>query len=145
LPTSAAALSRYLRHHASGSHSTNEAVFTAVGDMLRAGLADPQLRAAAVGVIQGLPHITTAEATDLLGRPALAITYKDPDNGPWALLFDRTTATLLGEEEGPGYRAAYTEDIADSVPADVLAHAHMPEAPPPGVLEPSAQHAPPTS
>jgi hypothetical protein len=47
----------------------------------------PPLRAAAVGVIEGLPHITTAAATDLVGRPALVIRYNDPDNGPHALLF----------------------------------------------------------
>jgi hypothetical protein len=145
LPTTSKSLSHYLRRHVSGSNSTNDAVFTAVGDMLRTRAASPKLRVAAVGVIEGLPHISTQATTDLLGRPALAVTYEAPGNGPDSLLFDRSTAALLGEDILPGYRVAYTEDIAGSVPADVLAHAHMPKTTPAGVIQSSAQPAPPTS
>jgi hypothetical protein len=145
LPTTSKALGYYVRGHVSGSNSTNDAVFTAVGDMLRAGFAPPKLRVAAVGVIEGLPHISTGATTDLLGRPALEVTYEAPGSGPDSLLFDRSTGALLGEDILPGYRVAYTEDIADSVPADVLAHTHMPKATPADVIQASAQDAPPTS
>ncbi|MDX6245622.1 MAG: hypothetical protein QOE76_3345 [Frankiales bacterium] len=141
LPTTSKALSHYLRGHVTGSNSTNDAVFTAVGDMFRAGFTPPKLRAAAIGVIEGLPHVTTQATTDLLGRPALAVTYNVAGVGS-SLLFDRSTAVLLGEDLGPGFREAYTENIADSVPADVLSHAHMPTATPVGTIQATAQPTP---
>jgi hypothetical protein len=144
LPSTPKALSHYLRRHVSGSSSTNDAVFTAVGDLLRTRAASPQLRVAAIGVVEGLPYISTRATTDLLGRPALAVTYAAPGNGPDSLLFDRSSATLLGEDLLPGYRVAYTEDVAVSVPAEVLSHAQLPKAMPAGVTQASAQPAPPT-
>ncbi|MDT4936082.1 MAG: hypothetical protein QOK11_3974, partial [Pseudonocardiales bacterium] len=84
-------LDSYLRAHVSGSTSKDEAVFTAVGDMLRGGLAPAHLRAAAIRVLEHTGHVTATSALDTLGRPAIQITFADAASRPGedqALLFD---------------------------------------------------------
>jgi len=131
LPTDPAALGAYLRANVSGSTSADEAVFTAVGDMLRGGFAPPALRVAALTVLKGTPHVALGPATvDGQGRPVVELDFVDQGNRPdqvQALYFSTETAEIVQESQrAPGFAftgVVRTSDIADAVPADVLAHA----------------------
>jgi hypothetical protein len=135
LPTDVGGLRDYLRSHVSGSSSRDEAVFVAVGDMLRGGMASPELRAAAIRVLERTPHITAASGADSLGRPALVITFYDRKaraNETQALLFDPNTSVLLEEQQRAtdggsfGFTSTYTEaSTVDAVPAAVIANAEV--------------------
>ena len=135
LPTDVSDLRDYLRSHVSGSASKDEAVFVAVGDMLRGGMASPELRAAAIRVLERTPHITAASGADSLGRPALVITFYDRKaraNETQALLFDPNTSVLLEEQQRAtdggsfGFTSTYTEaSTVDAVPAAVIANAEV--------------------
>lgn len=134
LPTDPDALRAYLRANVSGSGSTDAAVFTAVGDMLRGGFAPAPLRAAAIEVLKRTPHVGLGDATtDALGRPALELTFADPkdDEGAWSsLYFAPDTAEILQEaDHAPELdylSIVQTADVADEVPADVLERAAAP-------------------
>lgn len=135
LPTDVSDLRDYLRSHVSGSSSSDEAVFVAVGDMLRGGMASPALRAASIRVLERTPHITASSGTDSLGRPALVITFYDRHaraNQTQVLLFDPNTSVLLEEQQRAteggtlGFTATYTQArTVDAVPAEVLANAEV--------------------
>jgi hypothetical protein len=106
LPTEPDALNSYLREHAEGSTSRDEAVFVAVGDMLRTedGLASSALRAALVEVLAGTGRVTVHPgAHDFLGRPAVRADFVDQQNRPGelaSLYFDPATYQLLEERYG---------------------------------------------
>jgi hypothetical protein len=135
LPTDVSELRDYLRSHVSGSASKDEAVFVAVGDMLRGGMASPELRAASIRVLERTPHIIASSSTDSLGRPALVITFDDRharSNETEALLFDPNTSVLLEERQRArnggsfGFTSTYTgSSTVDAVPAEVLAQAEV--------------------
>ncbi len=127
LPTDTTDLDTYMRAHVTGSTSVDEAVFVAVGDMLRGGFAPPALRAAAIRVLGRTGHISAETTQDSLGRAAVKITFTDRvrrPGGGQSLLFDPKTSALLEEQEGPGFTATYTDEgTVNSVPADVVANA----------------------
>ncbi|MCU1678238.1 MAG: hypothetical protein JWM93_2996, partial [Frankiales bacterium] len=128
LPTDPAALNAYLRKHVTGSSSTDAAVFTAVGDLLRTGITPPVLRAAALRVLARMDVVTTSSAHDSLGRTAVKVSYVDPGQGG-ALLVDPATADLLEEQNGPAFTVTYISDTAPTVPDLVTAATGLPAGP----------------
>jgi hypothetical protein len=137
LPTTGSGLAAYLDTHVTGSSTKDEAIFTAVGDLIRLQGAPPALRAAAFQVLEHTAHITTEPARDSLNRTAVKVTFHDPtgESGPTSLLFDPATSVLLEEQEGPQATFTYTQDIVSAVPARVRQQAGpppaQPSAPPP--------------
>ncbi len=75
-PTDPAGLEALLRSQASGSTSQDEAVFVAIGDVLRLGYTPPAIRAAAIQVLGGLPQVTTATRT-VNGVALLDVSFRD--------------------------------------------------------------------
>jgi hypothetical protein len=113
LPTEVTALNTYLRGHVQGSSSRDQAVFVAVGDMLRPmdAFASPALRAAMVGVLSRTPGVTVhLGQRDYLGRPAIRADFVDQQIQPdeiESLYFDPSTFQVLEERSGrPGGLAA---------------------------------------
>lgn len=130
LPTEPAALQRYLEDHVHGSSSRDEALFVAVGDMLRGGFAPPALRAAALRVLERTPHVTAAPGQDSMGRAATVVRFVDESIRPGevqSLYFDPATAALVQEGLSVGdhsYSGTVTaSDVVSSVPAQVLRYA----------------------
>ena len=134
LPTSAGDLDRTLRAQAQGSTSLDEAVFTALGDLLKPGFAPPALRAAAIDALSALPGVTATATTDT-ADPAgsrLDVSFRDEVHRPGVtqtLSFDPATTLLTGERlSAPGeidYTARYAgHGLVASVPASVVAQAH---------------------
>ncbi len=127
LPTDPAALNTYLRAHADGGTSRNEAVFFAVYDMLSGGLAPPALRAAALRVLERTDHITAQAGHDSTGRPAVVVTFVDQATRPDAmqrLYFAPDTARIIERTSswpGNDYTGTVTTSgIAATVPAEIL-------------------------
>lgn len=128
LPTDGAGLDRYLRAHVSGSDSTDEAVFVAVGDMLRGGAAPAGLRSAAVTLLALTNHVRLgAASSDELGRDVQEFDLVNESDRPGqvqTLSFDRRTAQLIGERTvQPGSdrtTSVRLSEVVDSVPANVL-------------------------
>lgn len=128
LPTDAGSLERYLRAHVSGSDSTDEAVFVAVGDLLRGGTVTAGTRSAAVAVLARTAHVRLGPVSrDGLGRDVQEFDFVNEAARPGvveALLFDRRTAQLVGERTTqPGAEhttSVLVSEVVDSVPADVL-------------------------
>lgn len=106
LPTDPDALKTYLRAHVQGSSSHDEAVFVAVGDMLRTNdlLATTQLRAALVDVLAETAGVDRHDgSTDYLGRAAIRLDFVDQAIRPdevQSLYFDPSTYQLLEERDG---------------------------------------------
>jgi hypothetical protein len=128
LPTGVAALQRYLRGHVTGSGSTDEAVFVAIGDMLRWGYAPPALRAAAVNVLARTPHVELGATTrDPLGRPVREFEFVDAARRPGevsSLLFDTRTAQIVGtstDAKDLHLRSTIEKaDVVDAVPHAIV-------------------------
>lgn len=136
LPTDAAALEAWLRAHASGSNSPKEAVFTAVGDLLRTGYAPAGVARAAIEVLAGLPEVRTETSSTPSGGSGVRVVFDDQATRPGHhyLVFDPASADLVEEGTAGGsvtYRAttAY-HGLVDAVPADVLDSAVDPEQQP---------------
>lgn len=130
LPTDPEALGRYLRSHAHGSNSQDEAVFVTIGDWLRNGLPLPALRAAALRVLEDTPHVTAISGTDPLGRPATVVTFDDQSirrGVTQSLYFDPKTADFLGNQlTAPDHDATETvmsSGVVDAIPAQVHRYA----------------------
>ncbi|WP_460603458.1 hypothetical protein [Jatrophihabitans fulvus] len=122
LPTDPAALDRWLRSHVSGSTSRDEAVFVAVGDMLRDGgpLASSRLRASLVSVLSRTGGVTVHRAvTGPDGRAAVRADFVDQDKRPGELrslyfapgsfeLVAETSARTGGPRTATGGSPAYS-------------------------------------
>jgi len=130
LPTDAAAMDTAVRKQASGSNSTNEAVFTYYGDALRLGYVPPAVRRAMISAMKRLPFIRAQRSTTADGAACLQITYYEPLAyfGGHYYCFDESTSTLL--EEGRtffgsvSYRSTLTvSDYVSTVPAAVVSQA----------------------
>lgn len=128
LPTDATALGAYLRAHATGSSSVDEAVFAAVQPILQGGLASPQLRAAAVEVLAGTGHVSlTRDVADASGRSAERFDFVDPVARPddvQSFTFDTDTAEVVATgDTQPGsttVESVLDAHVVNKVPADVL-------------------------
>jgi hypothetical protein len=126
LPTEPGELHRYLKKHVSGSTSRDEAVFVAVGDMLRGGFAPPMLRAAAIRMLEHAGHVTVRQGIDSQGHTAIVVSFRDRVHRPGetdSIYFDPATSAI--EEETttlcrlPAVPSAAT--AAAGAPAAVLA------------------------
>ena len=129
LPTTASALEASVRASAQGSNSADEAVFVALGDLLRLGYADPALRAAAIDVLAGIPGVTTSTVTRN-GQPALVVVFRDEAHRPGVaqtLTFDPGTSVLVAEgmtAPDTAYSAVHSQQqFTAEVPAAVVANA----------------------
>ena len=77
------ALEASVRASAQGSNSADEAVFVALGDLLRLGYADPALRAAAIDVLAGIPGVTTSTVTvPLVTALGVGLAERTPGRDP---------------------------------------------------------------
>jgi transposase len=127
LPTDPDKLASYLLDHVQGSSSKDEAVFVAVGDMLRHfdGFASPRLRAALVDVLSRSHLITVHRGVrDYQNRPAVRVDFMDQARRPGqlaSLYFDATTFQLVESRygsngqpgPGPGPSFPYTATPAN--------------------------------
>ncbi|WP_300680598.1 CU044_5270 family protein [Nocardioides sp.] len=132
LPTDPDRLDAYLRRHVSGSTSTDEAVFVAIGDFLRGGFAPRALRVAAIEVLQRNPHVDLGTTTtDALGRPVAEFVFVDEHARPGtvaSLRFSTATAEIVEEvtlQDGTPVNTTTQQsmDVVDAVPAAILRNA----------------------
>lgn len=124
LPIDPAKLEKLLRHNPAEPNGSDNAIFTAVGDMLRGGFAPPALRTALVIVLKGLHQVTLGPATvDALGRRAVQFIIA----GQGSLFFDPVTAQIIEESDPSMGFVSLVEkaDVVDAVPADVLKNAQI--------------------
>ncbi|WP_040160751.1 hypothetical protein [Nigerium massiliense] len=126
MPTEPHLLDAFLRARVTGSTSPDEAVFVAVGDMLRQEAAPATVRAAAIGVLGLNPKVTVQKTTDPRGRQALKVTFVDERTRPGMMQFlylDPVTGLLLGSgnlSDGLRYELVVTDrEVVDALPADV--------------------------
>lgn len=126
MPTDAHALDLFLRARAIGSTSQDEAVFVAIGDMLKQEAATPQVRAAAIGALALNTKITVADGSDPSGRKALIVTLVDEAARPkvkQSLYLDTATGYLLANRdshESGSYTAVIDlRAIVDRLPDDI--------------------------
>lgn len=127
MPAEPHLLDAFLRARILGSSSPDEAVFVAVGDMLGQEAADPELRAAAIGVLGLNPHVTVERTRDPEGRDALKATFTDETTRPGTrqyLYLSPDTGALLGqgfEGNGVTYDSLVTlREVVDALPADLV-------------------------
>lgn len=128
MPTEAHLLDVFLRARVLGSTSQDEAVFVAIGDMLKQEAAPPSIRAAAIGVLGLNPKVTVHQGDDPEGREALTVTFTDEAQRPGMsqhLYLDRETGVLLASAidypEGHYQRVVTSREVVDSLPADLAA------------------------
>lgn len=127
MPTDPHQLDKFLRARAVGSPSEDEAVFVAIGDMLKHEAAPPALRAAAIRTLALNPKITVTEGVDPAGRTALRVTFVDEAARPGArqfLYLDPDTGNLLAEGSRHGaisYSGVITlREVVTGLPAHVV-------------------------
>lgn len=115
LPTDVAALERYFRTHVEGSSSRDEAVFLAVGDVLRNAdaLASPKLKAAMLAMLSRTGGVVLHEGVpDVLGRPTIRADFVNQAIRPGevqSLFFDpRTFAVVEQGEFSNGQPSTYS-------------------------------------
>lgn len=130
LPTDTDELNDYLRSHASGSDSVDEAVFVAIGDLLRGANVPAALRSAALGVLAETDHVTVGPSkVDWHGRPVEEFDFIDNSlrlGVVESLFFDPHTAALLDERTTDADPASVrsssvlVSDVVDAVPPEVV-------------------------
>lgn len=127
MPTEPHLLDAFLRLRVQGSASQNEAVFVAIGDMLRAEAAPPAVRAAAIGVLGLNPGVNVDRTTDAQGRDAVRATLVEParPGETQTLMLDSRTGVLLGYgatwSDGWYESRIVDRGIVDALPTDVAA------------------------
>ncbi len=124
MPTDPRRLAQYLRANVSGSSSKDEAVYVAVGDILRTEMVPATLRGALVLVAASIPHTTVDRAADPHGRPAVRVMFIDNSIRPdeqQILYLDPQTLEITAEQtlaSGLKYTSIVTHrTVIDSVPA----------------------------
>ncbi|MBK8462685.1 MAG: hypothetical protein IPL36_06575 [Nigerium sp.] len=123
LPTEPHLLDAFLRLRVLGSTSQDEAVFIAIGDMLRAEAAPPDVRGAAIGVLGLNPRVSVEHTDDPQRRPALKVTFVDEAARPGQeqfLYLDPSTGLLLGNgtqwNSGSYQSAILRREVVDALP-----------------------------
>jgi len=113
LPTDPAAMDAVVRQQASGSVSTNEAVFVYYGDALRTGYVPPDVGRAMFGAMKRLPFIRTQRTTTIDGAACVRVTYYEPLRlfAGHYYCFDESTANLIEE----GFSAWGSVDFRSTV------------------------------
>ncbi|MDT4913332.1 MAG: hypothetical protein QOC66_2460 [Pseudonocardiales bacterium] len=128
LPTDPAALESYVRAHSVGSTSSDERVFVAVADIVRRGLAKPNLRSAAIEVLAQLGHVRLGDDTrDSLGNPVQTFEFVDPNGRPGdiqTVMFDTRTAQITEERDYFRGKLHFSRtvpvlEVVDTVPANI--------------------------
>lgn len=103
LPTDPDALLQHLRRTTNGSPTVDEAIFSAVPDLLRSGIAPLALRRAAIEMLADLGHITIGSVTrDAAGNPVQEFVFRDDRSRPdqaQSIMFDTRTAQLTEERQ----------------------------------------------
>jgi hypothetical protein len=133
LPTDTAALTALVRERASKSAAVplDVEMFVVVGDLLRETRAAPEVRAALYRVAASIPGVELiGNMQDRAGRQGIAVaktTYHFGGTQRRTLIFDPTTATLLGEEsvllrwlDGPAvvsYVTYLESEVVDQLPS----------------------------
>lgn len=123
MPTDPKALFEVLDRSVQGSSSHHEAIFVAIGDMIRLGFVPPAVRAAAIEVAASLPEV---KATRADGQTTLTFGDDSIRRGVLnSLIFDSATAALIGEratsqQDDFTYTSSITiYGLVDAVPAEV--------------------------
>lgn len=126
MPTEPHLLDAFLRARVSGSTSQDEAVFVAIGDMLREEAAPADLRAASIRVLGMNPHVKVTKVT-VAGKPAVRAAFVDEAARPGSqqsLVLDSASGHLLGEElshpQGRYTSTVTVREVVDALPADVV-------------------------
>ncbi len=129
LPTDPDDLQQYLVAHASGSTSTDEAVFSQLSDLLRGYGVPAALRSAATQVLARTGHVQLgARSTDRFGRTVQEVSFVDAvqrGTEVQSITFDTADARVTAERIAVGAASVYEAtvapaDIAQQVPRDVL-------------------------
>jgi hypothetical protein len=146
LPTDPTKLATFIDTHPSGGREGTAGRFSTIADLLRSGLASPQLRAASLRVLAQSDGIDVSTGVrDSLGRSVIRIDHTTRErvksrffhrygNVTESLLFDPRTSRVLEEQGGlsghvvPG-TIVKESSIVDSLPKGLNA---CPPAPPPG-------------
>lgn len=131
LPEDPESLAALLASRVTGSTSTEEAVFTYVGDIANLGYVPGRIRAAAIRVLAGLSHVVVTSTEN-----QTIVTFRDEVARPGvssSLVFDTASAQLVATStEAPEltFTSRLSEpDLVSAVPESVLAHAAtMPDA-----------------
>lgn len=127
LPTEAGDLETYLRAHVHGSSSTDEAMFLALGDILRSTTAPATLRSAALTVLARTDHVSLGtETADSQGRPIQEFVFADDAIRAGVVqrfYIDPRTAQLLEErttqDKLVNTTTVLTSHVVNSVPTGV--------------------------
>lgn len=127
LPTDTQKLREYLRSHAIGSNSVDEAVFVAIEPILQGGIASAQLRSAAVQVLAETGHVSlTRDARASTGRSAERFDFIDEANRPGvvqSIYFDPTSAQVLETSttaaDSTSVEIVHQARVTDSVPETI--------------------------
>lgn len=128
LPTEPAVLRHYLRSHAQGSTSVDEAVVSLIQGITAAGIAPAGLRAAALQVLAETGHVTlTRDARDAVGRSTERFDFIDPVNRPQQVqsiyVDPRTARVVETADQQPGSTTTgvvLQAQLTDAVPGEVL-------------------------
>lgn len=127
LPTDADAFRAYLEPRVSGSNSHEEALYSAVTELIRSQYLPPDTLAAALGALADVDGVRTQDVT-VDGREAVRISYQR-FGVAWiseeSLTVDRATAQPLGDEsrsvQGSYRSEVLGSEIVDALPAEVTA------------------------
>jgi hypothetical protein len=86
-----------------GGPDNDWGTFVIIGDLLRETSLQPKVRAALYQIVAEIPGVElVGRVIDGAGRPGVAVAYTNRNTdapGRWELIFDPTTAALLGENE----------------------------------------------
>ena len=131
-PTDPDALKSFLRTRVHGSTSTDEAVFVAIGDMLRTQLPSPELRAAGFRVLAMTDHVrVTPGVADARGRSTVRVDFTGRPHVTESLFFDPATSRITEEADFAGgdfvdRTVTVRNEVTHSVPRAVVACADSP-------------------
>lgn len=128
LPTDADRLETYLRSRVQGSNSRDEAMFLALGDILRGTTAPAALRSAALTVLARVDHVTLGGSTrDSQGRGVRELVFEDGSvraGVVQSFFVDPRTAQLVEEritsDDLVSTTTTLTSEVVASVPPEVV-------------------------
>jgi hypothetical protein len=118
LPTDPQALAAYVDAHPSGDNRGKANRMVVAADLLRSGLAKPELRAATLRMLGSTPGVSVDyDARDALGRPAVRVDAAT-ENGRTSLFFDPGSSQLDEEQYGVQTRSVVERSaVVGSLPS----------------------------
>ena len=125
LPDDADGLRAYLDPRVHGSSSHQEAVYSALSQLIGSRTLPPRTLAAAYEALAGVEDVTTADVR-VEGRPAVEIGFvEDQTSSRETLVVDRATGQALSvrtlSEQSDYSSTTVLSEVVDGVPADVRA------------------------